>query len=86
MIDPTSHPSRLLKIVAGFARWSLGLLLAFWLLLTPFTLLNVAARARPAFSTHDHPRLTGGLWGLTRLLGVGPVHDAGLLDGCAAHS
>lgn len=34
MIDPTSHPSRLLKIVAGFARWSLGLLLAFWLLLT----------------------------------------------------
>ena len=34
MIDPTPHPSRLLKIVAGFARWSLGLLLAFWLLLT----------------------------------------------------
>ncbi|EJE48716.1 putative membrane protein, partial [Acidovorax sp. CF316] len=34
MIDPTSHPSRLLKTVAGFARWSLGLLLAFWLLLT----------------------------------------------------
>ncbi|RQO82635.1 YhdP family protein [Acidovorax sp. FJL06] len=34
MIDPTTHPSRLLKIVAGFARWSLGLLLAFWLLLT----------------------------------------------------
>lgn len=33
MIDPTTHPSRLLKIVAGFARWSLGLLLAFWLLL-----------------------------------------------------
>lgn len=34
MIDPTTHPSRLLKIMAGFARWSLGLLLAFWLLLT----------------------------------------------------
>lgn len=34
MIDPTTHPSRLLKIVAGIARWSLGLLLAFWLLLT----------------------------------------------------
>ena len=34
MIDPTPHPSRLLKTVAGFARWSLGLLLAFWLLLT----------------------------------------------------
>ena len=34
MIDPTTHPSRLLKFVAGFARWSLGLLLAFWLLLT----------------------------------------------------
>ncbi|MFN4117804.1 YhdP family protein [Acidovorax sp.] len=34
MIDPTSHPTRLLKIVAGLARWSLGLLLAFWLLLT----------------------------------------------------
>ena len=33
MIDPTTHPSRLLKIMAGFARWSLGLLLAFWLLL-----------------------------------------------------
>ncbi len=34
MIDPTTHPTRLLKIVAGLARWSLGLLLAFWLLLT----------------------------------------------------
>lgn len=34
MIDPTPHPSRLLKTVAGFARWSLGLLVAFWLLLT----------------------------------------------------
>ncbi|MGV3682589.1 MAG: YhdP family protein [Acidovorax sp.] len=34
MIDPTPHPSRLLKTVAGFARWSLGLLLTFWLLLT----------------------------------------------------
>lgn len=34
MIAPTSHPSRLLKIVAGLARWSLGLMLAFWLLLT----------------------------------------------------
>lgn len=34
MIDPTTHPSRLLKITAGVARWSLGLLLAFWLLLT----------------------------------------------------
>lgn len=34
MIEPTPHPSRLLKWVAGFARWSLGLLLAMWLLLT----------------------------------------------------
>lgn len=34
MIDPIPHPTRLLKIVAGLARWSLGLLLAFWLLLT----------------------------------------------------
>ena len=34
MIDPTTHPTRLLKIVAGLARWSLGLLLAFWRLLT----------------------------------------------------
>ncbi|WP_298212136.1 YhdP family protein [Acidovorax sp.] len=34
MIDSTTHPSRLLKIVAGFARWSLSLLVAFWLLLT----------------------------------------------------
>ena len=34
MIDPTTNPSRLLKTVAGFARWSLGLLLTFWLLLT----------------------------------------------------
>ena len=34
MIDPTTHPTRLLKFVAGLARWSLGLLLAFWLLLT----------------------------------------------------
>ena len=33
MIAPTSHPSRLLKMMAGLARWSLGLLLAFWLLL-----------------------------------------------------
>ena len=34
MIAPTTHPTRLLKFVAGLARWSLGLLLAFWLLLT----------------------------------------------------
>lgn len=34
MIDPSTHPTRLLKLVAGLARWSLGLLLAFWLLLT----------------------------------------------------
>ncbi|MBV7430644.1 MULTISPECIES: YhdP family protein [unclassified Acidovorax] len=33
MIAPTTHPTRLLKFVAGLARWSLGLLLAFWLLL-----------------------------------------------------
>ena len=34
MIDPTTPPpSRLLKTVAGLARWSLRLLLAFWLLL-----------------------------------------------------
>ena len=34
MTEPTLHPSRLLKIVAGLARWSMGLMLAFWLLLT----------------------------------------------------
>lgn len=34
MIDPTTPPTRLLKIVAGLARWSLGLMLAFWMLLT----------------------------------------------------
>lgn len=34
MTDPVPHPSRLLKIVAVFARWSLGLLLAMGLLLT----------------------------------------------------
>ena len=34
MIDSTKNPSRLLKTMAGFARWSLGLLLTFWLLLT----------------------------------------------------
>ena len=33
MIAPSTHPTRLLKFVAGLARWSLGLLLAFWLLL-----------------------------------------------------
>ena len=34
MIAPATHPTRLLKFMAGLARWSLGLLLAFWLLLT----------------------------------------------------
>ncbi|WP_159915298.1 YhdP family protein [Pantoea sp. 18069] len=33
MIEPQPHPSRLLRWTAGIARWSLGLLLAFWLLL-----------------------------------------------------
>lgn len=33
MIDPSSTPSRQLRIFARFARWSLGLVLAFWLLL-----------------------------------------------------
>lgn len=33
MTDPVPHPSRLLKTVAAFARWSLGLLLAIGLLL-----------------------------------------------------
>lgn len=33
MIDPKPHPSRLLRLVAGAARWSLGLLIAFWLLM-----------------------------------------------------
>ena len=32
MTEPTSHPSRLLRWAAGLARWSLGLVLAFWLL------------------------------------------------------
>ncbi|MFT4242440.1 MAG: YhdP family protein [Acidovorax sp.] len=34
MIAPATHPTRLLKFMAGLARWSLGLMLAFWLLLT----------------------------------------------------
>lgn len=33
MTEPVAHPTRLLKLVALFARWSLGLLLAFSLLL-----------------------------------------------------
>ena len=33
MTESTPRPTRLLKIVAGFARWSLGLMLALWLLL-----------------------------------------------------
>lgn len=33
MTETPPHPTRLLKFMAGFARWSLGLLLAFWLLL-----------------------------------------------------
>jgi uncharacterized protein (TIGR02099 family) len=33
MIDPLNRPTRLLRFVAGFARWSLGCLLALWLLL-----------------------------------------------------
>ena len=33
MTEPSPHPSRLLKCVAGCARWALGALLAFWLLL-----------------------------------------------------
>ncbi|MET1117255.1 MAG: YhdP family protein [Comamonas sp.] len=33
MIEPQPHPSRLIHWMAGIARWSLGLLLAFWLLL-----------------------------------------------------
>ena len=32
MTETPSHPSRLLRLFAGFARWSLWLLLAFWLL------------------------------------------------------
>lgn len=34
MIETTPHPSRLLKCMAGLARWSLGLLIALWLLVT----------------------------------------------------
>ncbi|WP_026435541.1 YhdP family protein [Acidovorax sp. JHL-9] len=33
MIDTSNRPTRLLRFVAGFARWSLGCLLALWLLL-----------------------------------------------------
>ena len=33
MIDPSPNPSRQLRIFACIARWSLGLVLAFWLLL-----------------------------------------------------
>ena len=33
MIDPLNRPTRLLRFVAGFARWSLGCLLVLWLLL-----------------------------------------------------
>ncbi|MDA8444138.1 YhdP family protein [Paracidovorax valerianellae] len=32
MIEQPPHPSRLLRCLAGLARWSLGLLIAFWLL------------------------------------------------------
>ena len=34
MIDPSNRPTPLLRFVAGFARWSLGCMLALWLLLT----------------------------------------------------
>ena len=34
MTEPITHPPRLLRWVAGFARWALGLLLTLWLLLT----------------------------------------------------
>ncbi|WP_111876716.1 YhdP family protein [Paracidovorax anthurii] len=34
MIETTPHPSRLLRCMAGLARWSLGSLIAFWLLVT----------------------------------------------------
>ncbi|WP_404300881.1 YhdP family protein [Alicycliphilus denitrificans] len=33
MTEPPSHPSRLLRLVAGCARWGFGLLVALWLLL-----------------------------------------------------
>ena len=33
MIDPSPLPSRLLHVFSHVARWSLGLVLAFWLLL-----------------------------------------------------
>lgn len=33
MIEPLNRPTRLLRFVAGLARWSLGCLLALWLLL-----------------------------------------------------
>ena len=33
MIDPSNRPTRLLRFIAGFARWSLSCLLALWLLL-----------------------------------------------------
>jgi uncharacterized protein (TIGR02099 family) len=34
MIDPSNRPTPLLRFIAGFARWSLGCMLALWLLLT----------------------------------------------------
>ena len=33
MIEPKPHPTRLTRWMAGLARWSLGLVLAFWLVL-----------------------------------------------------
>ena len=59
MIDPTTHPTRLLKTVAGLARWLLGLLLAFWLLLTGFVAWDFASSA-PVNLRLEPPLITAG--------------------------
>ena len=72
MNEPAAPPTRLLRFVAGFARWSLGLLLAAWLLLTlAWGALHgwIVPRIdtfRPVLETHA-----------TRALGI-PVHIGAL--------
>lgn len=93
MIDaPTEHPSRLLKTVAGLARWSLGLLLAFWLLLAiawgalHFWIVPRIEDFRPQLQTHAAQALgvpveIGGIVARTEgLIPTMELTDVALLD------